>query len=240
MIRIFLALVTIIIMTLACGLPAIITGIFNPYSRINYYLGQIWSRSILWVAGTRIIVEGLSNIDVHRQYVFIGNHQSHFDVLVVFSRIPMTLRFLTKKELFKVPVFGWALSAIGMIKIDRADHEKSVKSMNEALEIIRKNTISLVVFPEGTRSPDGKMGPFKKGGFIMAIKGKIPIVPVSLAGSRFILPKHSMRLKAGTIKMVVGKPIDTVDFTYSDRAELMAKTIRVISENIDVRYNERS
>ena len=239
MIRISLTMVTIIVMTLICGFSAIVAGIFNPYSRVVYYLGHLWSRSILWIAGTRIIIEGLSNIDTEKQYVFIGNHQSHFDVLVVFSRIPLIMRFLTKKELFRIPVFGWALSATGMIKIDRADHEESVKSMNEALEVIRKNRVSLVVFPEGTRSSDGKMGQFKKGGFIMAIKGKIPVVPISISGSRFILPKHSMRLKAGTIKMVIGKPIDTSDFKYTDRSELMAKTISIIKENIDIRYNER-
>jgi 1-acyl-sn-glycerol-3-phosphate acyltransferase len=239
MIRILLALITISLMTLICGIPTIISGIFNPYSRLIYYLGQIWSRSILWIAGTRILVEGLDHIDTRRQYVFIGNHQSHFDVLVVFSRIPMIIRFLTKKELFRIPVFGWALSATGMIKIDRADHEESVKSMNEALEVMRKNKVSLVVFPEGTRSPDGKMGPFKKGGFIMAIRGKIPVVPVAISGSRFILPKHSIKLKPGTIKLVIGQPIATTDLTYSDRAHLMAETIAVIQDHIESRYNER-
>jgi 1-acyl-sn-glycerol-3-phosphate acyltransferase len=239
MIRTFVGMLTVLVMTLICASAAIVSGLFNPYSRLIYYLGSIWSRSILWVAGARIIVEGLQHIDFNKQYVFIGNHQSHFDVLTVFSRIPMILRFLTKKELFKIPLFGWALTAVGMIKIDRANHEESVKSMNEALELMRRNKISLVVFPEGTRSPDGKLGVFKKGGFVIAIRGKIPIIPVSISGSRFVLPKHSLRAKPGTIKMVIGQPIDSGEYTYLTRDELMNRTIITIKNNIDTAYNEQ-
>jgi 1-acyl-sn-glycerol-3-phosphate acyltransferase len=152
----------------------------------------------------------------------------------------MILRFLTKKELFKIPLFGWALSAVGMIKIDRANHEESVKSMNESLEVMRRNKISLVVFPEGTRSPDGKLGIFKKGGFIIAIRGGIPIVPISISGSRFVLPKHSLQARPGVIKMVIGKPIDTTDYNYSNRDKLLSLTIEAIKSNIDPQYNERN
>ncbi len=240
MIRTFFGMLTVLVMTLICASTAILSGLFNPYSRLIYYSGLIWSRSILWVAGAKLVVKGLQNIDFKQQYVFIGNHQSHFDVLTVFSGIPMVLRFLTKKELFKIPLFGWALTAVGMIKIDRANHEESVRSMNEALELMRKNKISLVVFPEGTRSPDGKLGSFKKGGFIIAIKGKIPLVPVSISGSRFVLPKYSMRAKPGIIKMVIGEPIDTSHFTYINRDELMTKTIDTIKNNIDPLVNEKT
>jgi 1-acyl-sn-glycerol-3-phosphate acyltransferase len=239
MIRTFFGMIVVVIMTLICGLGAVLAGAFNPYSRVVYYLGLIWARCILWIAGARLIIEGLQNIDLKRQYVFIGNHQSHFDVLTVFSAIPLIMRFLTKKELFKIPVFGWALSAVGMIKIDRAHHEESVKSMNEALEVMRRNKISLVVFPEGTRSPDGKLGTFKKGGFIIAIKGKIPIVPISISGSRFVLPKHSSRATPGPIKMVIAKPIETGNYTYLNRDELMTRTIDTIKNNIDPAYNEK-
>lgn len=240
MIRTFWNMIVIAVMTLICGLLAILGGIFNPYSRFIYYVGIMWSRTILWSAGTKVIISGLDRIDNKRQYIFIGNHQSHFDVLAVFSSVPVTLRFLAKKELFKIPVFGWALSAVGMIKIDRANHEKSVKSLNETSVVMRKNNISVVVFPEGTRSMDGKVGNFKKGGFIIAIKGKLPIVPVSISGSRFILPKHSLRLKPGTIKVVLGQPIETGIYTYSNRDDLIKRTIDVIKENIDCHYNEQN
>jgi 1-acyl-sn-glycerol-3-phosphate acyltransferase len=239
MIRTFFGLIVVVIMTLISGFSAIAVGIFNPYSRLVYYIGMIWSRAILRTAGVRVIVEGLQNIDLKQQYIFIGNHQSHFDVPVVFSRIPMTLRFLTKKELFKIPVFGWAMSAVGMIKIDRGNHEESVKSMNETLGVLQKNKISIVVFPEGTRSQDGKMGVFKKGGIILAIKGKIPIVPVSISGSRFILPKHSVRVNPGMIKLVIGKPIAMDPYSYANRNELMTRTVNAIRENLDPEYNER-
>ena len=240
MIRTCWSMIVIVIMTLICGLLATLGGLINPYSRFIYYVGTIWSRSVLWSAGAKVIIAGLDRIDTRKQYIFIGNHQSHFDVLAVFSRIPVILRFLTKKELFKIPVFGWALTAVGMIKIDRENHEESVKSLNEASELMRKNNVSVVVFPEGTRSPDGTLGHFKKGGFIIAIKGKIPIIPVSISGSRFVLPKHSLRPTPGTIKVVLGQPIETRDYSYSNRDELMNRTINVIKENIDIRYNEQN
>jgi len=224
-------------LTFLAGMAAIIIGIFNPYSRLIYYLGQFWTRGILFSAGVRLDVSGKEYIDPHGTYVFAGNHQSHFDVPIVFSLLPMTVRFFTKKELFSIPVFGWAISAVGMIKIDRSNHEKSVQTMNQAVDTIKKNNVSVVIFPEGTRSHDGQIQTFKKGGFIVAIKGGVPVVPVSISGSLKILKKHTLRVQPGRVKVVFGKPIMTLGLTYRDRDILIQKTRDQIASNLDLNYN---
>ena len=233
MLRSVTVMIAVGVLTLISGIGSIIVGIFNPYSRLIYYCGQIWTKGILFAAGVKITVSGMENIDPGGTYVFVGNHQSHFDVPIVFSLLPMTVRFFTKKELFRIPLFGSALSAVGMIKIDRSNHEKSVKSMNQAVETIRDRNVSVVIFPEGTRSPDGKLQPFKKGGFIVAIKGGVPIVPVSISGSQKILPKHSLRVNSGHVKVVFGNPIMTDRMSYRNRDELIRLTRQEIIKNLD-------
>ncbi len=237
MFRTVLVFVAVGILTFLAGMAAIIVGIFNPYSRMIYYLGQFWTRGILLCAGVQLDVSGKENIDPHGTYVFAGNHQSHFDVPIVFSLLPMTVRFFTKKELFGIPVFGWAISAVGMIKIDRSNHDKSVQTMNQAVDTIKNNNVSVVIFPEGTRSHDGQMQPFKKGGFIVAIKGGVPVVPVAISGSRKILKKHTLKVQPGRVKVVFGEPIQTLGFTYRDRDTLIQKTRDQIVRNLDSNYN---
>ncbi len=237
MFRTILTVITVVIMTLICSSLATIFGLFGPYSIIIYYIAKIWTNSILFAAGVKLHVEGLEKIDPRKSYIFIGNHQSHFDVLSVFSVLPLTVRFMAKKELFKIPVFGWSLYASGTIKIDRSNRERAIKSMNNALDRIKRG-VSVVVFPEGTRSEDGKIRDFKKGGFVLAIKGGIPIVPISISGSRFILPKNTVRINPGDIKIVITDPIQTDQLGYQEREKLSSEVRRIIVENYDEHFNE--
>ena len=148
MIRTIFTFISVIIMTLICSSLATIFGLFGPYSIIVYYIAKIWTNSILFAAGVKLHVEGLEKIDPKKSYIFIGNHQSHFDVLSVFSALPLTVRFMAKKELFKIPIFGWSLYASGTIRIDRSNRQKAISSMNNALDRINRG-VSVVVFPEG-------------------------------------------------------------------------------------------
>jgi len=239
MLRTLFAILTVIIMTFIVSSLIIIFGIFGPYSKIIYYLAKTWTNSILFSAGVKLKIEGLENIDKSKSYIFIGNHQSHFDVLSVFSAIPLTVRFMAKKELYKIPVFGWALYASGTIRIDRSNRERAIDSVNNALDRIKKG-VSVVVFPEGTRSEDGKIREFKKGGFVLAIKGGVPIVPISVSGSRFILKKNSMQINPGEIKIVISEPINTKDLSYQEREELSKNIRNIIIQNYDKHYNEGS
>ena len=232
MIRTAITMITVVIMTVIFGTAAILVGVINPYSRLIYFCGWIWSKLILYAAGARISVEGLENLDPRSNYVFISNHQSHIDVPALFSVIKNTVRFFTKKELFTIPIFGWAIKAVGMIKIDRSNHEQALKSMNTAVDTI-KHGVSVVVFPEGTRGADGKLQTFKKGGFVIAIKGKIPVVPVSISGSGLIHKKHTLRISPGTVKIKFGQPIPTTGFTYESREKLIETTRKIIEQNLD-------
>ena len=239
MVRTIFTIVTVIITTFMVSSVTIIFGIFGPYSKIIYYSAKAWTNSILFSAGAKLKIEGLEKIDKSKSYIFIGNHQSHFDVLSVFSAIPLTVRFMAKKELFKIPIFGWALYTSGTIRIDRSNRSRAIESMNNALDRIR-NGVSVVVFPEGTRSEDGKIRSFKKGGFVLAIKGGIPIIPISVSGSRFILQKHSSRIYPGEIKIVIGDPINSKDYSYQEREKLSEHVRNIIIQNYDEHFNEGS
>jgi 1-acyl-sn-glycerol-3-phosphate acyltransferase len=239
MLRTIFTILTIIVITFILSTLTVVFGIFGPYSKIIYYIAKTWTNSILFSAGVKLKIEGLEKIDKSKSYIFIGNHQSHFDVLSVFSALPLTVRFMAKKELFNIPVFGWALYASGTIRIDRTNRSRAIESMNKALDRIKKG-VSVVIFPEGTRSEDGKIREFKKGGFVLAIKGDIPIIPISISGSRFILRKHSNRINAGDIKIVISDPIHTKDYGYGGRKKLNDYVRNIIIKNYDEHYNEGS
>lgn len=187
---------------------------------------------ILITAGVKIKIKGTENIAPNTPYVLMSNHQSHFDVLSLFSKIPLRIYFLAKKELMRVPVFGWAMYLMGHVTIDRGDREEAFKSIDRAVEKVRNGT-NVVVFPEGTRSPTGELLPFKKGGFVLAIKGGIPILPVGIYGSNKILPKGSIKISSGIIKIAVGKPIDTKAYTLENKELLMTKLREEISRLIE-------
>ena len=238
MVRSIFAMIAIFILTLTVSVLCVLFRVFGAYSKLINFFAKSWTESILFAAGVKLEIEGLDKIDKTRSYIFIGNHQSHFDVFAIFTAVPLTARFMAKKELYKIPIFGWALSATGTVKIDRSNREKSITSMNDALTRIRRG-VSVIVFPEGTRSEDGQIKAFKKGGFVLALKGGIPIVPVSVSGSRFIQKKHSTKITPGKIKIIFGTPIDTSQYSYQDREQMSTTVRNFIVENYDEHYNER-
>jgi 1-acyl-sn-glycerol-3-phosphate acyltransferase len=229
--RTLIVAVSGVISTLFFGSIAFITGFFNPYSKLINSCARYWAKTILLSAGTRLEITGLENIDSTKNYVIMANHQSQFDILALYSIIPLTARFIAKKELYKVPVFGWILSTTGMIKIDRSNREKAIQSLNDALATIKRERVSLIVFPEGTRSLDGNIHNFKKGGFIIAIKGKIPIIPVSISGSLNISKKNSFKISRGRIKVFIDQPLMIKNYTYNQRQELINTTRQIIIKN---------
>jgi 1-acyl-sn-glycerol-3-phosphate acyltransferase len=238
MVRSIFTLIAIFFSTFTVSVLCVLFSVFGAYSKLLNFIAKSWTGSILFAAGVKLEIEGLDKFDKTKSYIFIGNHQSHFDVFAVFTAIPLTARFMAKKELYKIPIFGWALAATGTVKIDRSNRENSISSMNDALARIRQG-VSVIVFPEGTRSEDGQIKAFKKGGFVLALKGGIPLVPVSVSGSRFIQKKHSARITPGKIKIIFGSPIDTSQYSYQDREKLSETVRNFIIENYDEHYNER-
>ncbi|MGH7816314.1 MAG: lysophospholipid acyltransferase family protein [Candidatus Binatia bacterium] len=187
-------------------------GIFEAHGKRAYRINQFWTWVILRVAGISLKVAGLENIDPKRQYIFIVNHQSNLDIPVLIEALPeFQLRWIAKKELLRVPFFGWALWATKHVTVDRADPRDAVKSLERAKQMIAAG-ISLVVFAEGTRSRDRSLQKFKKGGFLLAVQTHTPIVPVTVNGSGSLLPAGAWRLRPGTIEVVVDQPVAVEGF----------------------------
>lgn len=237
MVRIVFTMIVIAVMTFLCGLLLILLWPFGSYNVVSNKTALIWAKSILWAAGTKVDVNGLENIDFKKSYVFISNHQSHFDVLAAFSILPMTVRYIAKKELFRIPIFGWAMTAAGIIKVDRSNREKAIRSVEKAAETI-KHGVSIVMFPEGTRSHDGEIHQFKKGAFVLALKSGVPVVPISISGTRNILEKHSLRLNPGTVKIVISDPIESSKYKYENRNQFAEDARQVIINNYDKNFNQ--
>jgi 1-acyl-sn-glycerol-3-phosphate acyltransferase len=163
----------------------------------------------------------------------MSNHESALDILLGFVAIPNKTVFLAKKELFKIPIFGWAMKAAGMIKIDRQNPDIARKSVDNAVDILVNSSFSTLIYPEGTRSQNGELLPFKKGGFILAIRSQLPIVPVTILGAGKALPKGKFNIKRTRIIVVIDKPITTYGMNINDKEELLQKCRTVIIQNLN-------
>jgi len=173
-------------------------------------------------------LEGFENIDPGRSYIYAANHQSWFDIFAILGKLPVQFRWIAKAELFRIPVLGRAMSASGYIPIDRTDRRKAFQSIDQAALRVRNGT-SILIFPEGTRSPDGIMRDFKSGGFILAIKSGQPILPLSISGSYRILPRGGTWLiHPGIIRISIGEAISTESVATRNREELMSRVREAI------------
>jgi len=215
--------------TAALSMIAIIVAFFSRTGNPVHIIARIWSKSILFVSGIKVDVDGLANIDPGKSYIYMANHRSNFDIPVLLSCLPIQFRWLAKAELFKIPIFGRAMSGAGYVKIDRSNRESAFRSIDEVAAKM-KNGVSVMIFPEGTRSQDGKVKPFKKGGFVMAVDTGAPIVPVILRGTRSIMTKGNWRINPDKVTLSIEKPIDTSGFTRDTKENLIKKVRSVICD----------
>jgi 1-acyl-sn-glycerol-3-phosphate acyltransferase len=185
---------------------------------------RLWAAGLLRGAGARVEVEGADELDAASAHLFAANHQSIIDVPALFAALPAPLRFVVKRELRAVPFLGWYIAAMGMVFVDRAGRRDAVKSMRRVPQILRAGQ-SVACFPEGTRSRDGAIRPFKGGSFAMAIEAGVPVVPVALIGTGGVLPPHGFRVRPGVVRVRVGRPIATAELALSQRGEL-ARRVR--------------
>jgi 1-acyl-sn-glycerol-3-phosphate acyltransferase len=214
-----------ILLTIVLSTLTLFVGVFDRDGKHVYRINQLWSRLMLKLGGIELKVDGLEQITADRQYIFMVNHQSNVDIPVLVQALPQfQLRWIAKKELLWVPFFGWAMWATKHITVDRSDPLDAVRSIERAQQRIAAG-ISVVVFPEGTRSRDGKLLRFKKGGFLLAVKTHTAIVPVTINGSRDALPANAWRLKPGTIKITVDQPV-AVEGYRPGNLRLLAKQVQ--------------
>jgi 1-acyl-sn-glycerol-3-phosphate acyltransferase len=206
--------------TLVMGLLAIALSLSARTARCVHGVARAWARSILAVSGVRVRVEGRERIDSGAAFICMCNHQSNFDIPVLLGHFPLPFRWLAKAELFRIPVFGRAMRGAGYISIDRSNRPAAIESLRRAAEAVRGG-VSVMIFPEGTRSPDGRLKPFKKGGFVMAIEAGVPIVPVALRGTFDIMPKNRLLIRPRAVTLAIGAPIATAGRRLDAKETLM-------------------
>jgi 1-acyl-sn-glycerol-3-phosphate acyltransferase len=182
-------------------------------------LARAWSGWVTSFAGVKIVVEHRGTLDPSQPYVFMANHASSLDIWTAFVAVPRRLRMIAKKQLARIPLFGWVMWAGRFIFIDRKNGKAARASIEEAGQRIHKGD-SVLIFPEGTRTRDGTLGPFKKGGFHLAASAGVPIVPVALRGTRALMPRGSLLLRAGTVTVIIGEPVATQGLSDEERANL--------------------
>jgi 1-acyl-sn-glycerol-3-phosphate acyltransferase len=182
-----------------------------------------WAHHLIRVTRLQVEAVGLERLQSDRPYVFAANHASFVDIWVLLAWLPGSVRFIAKRELFAIPLFGAALRATGQIALDRQHLDSATQSYGEAAGEVRGGR-SVIVFVEGTRSRDGRLQEFKKGAFVLAIEAGVPLVPVFVRGTHRVLPRGSLWLRRGAVGLVVGQPVSTDGFTYADRDELLTRT----------------
>jgi 1-acyl-sn-glycerol-3-phosphate acyltransferase len=211
----------IILSTVLCGCVSIVITLFDGSGNTAIRVARFWARSLLWITGVRVTVEGLEKVDPHGKHVFCANHLSYMDTPVVLGHIPTQFRFLAKKGLFDIPFMGTHLKQAGHVPVPLDDPRAAVRTLTLAARGIREHQTSMLIFPEGGRSEDGELQPFKDGGAYIAIKAQVPLVPVALIGTREVLAMHSATFHPWRrVILRIGEPIPTDGLTLRNRQEL--------------------
>jgi 1-acyl-sn-glycerol-3-phosphate acyltransferase len=222
----------IAIYTVGYCLLAILLSLFDRTGRtVRDYVSIPWSKGILWACGIKVRAKGQENIQDGIPLIFMCNHQSYFDIFVLLSYMPADFKFIMKQELMKIPLFGLAMKGAGYLGIERENPREAKRSMDELAQNIRSGS-SVLIFPEGTRSPDGELLPFKKGGFHMALKAGCDIVPVAISNTYRIVEKGRLRINKGSVDIQFGKPIPVKDYGKKDLPDLMERVKEAISNQM--------
>jgi 1-acyl-sn-glycerol-3-phosphate acyltransferase len=217
----------IILATAVMGTISLITSLFDATGRVQHRVARRWGAMLLRAAGVKLCVEGLNRLAPGASYVFAANHLSFMDIPVILAGIPAEIRFMAKSSLFGVPFIGYHLRRAGHIRVFRDDARASLKTMAGAAAAIRERGVSILIFPEGGRSP-GEMDEFKDGAAYIAIKAGVPVVPVGLEGTREVLPMGSLLVKPGRVALRIGDPIPTAAAGVHDRHEVTAQLRRQV------------
>jgi 1-acyl-sn-glycerol-3-phosphate acyltransferase len=217
----------IILATLFYGFISMLCAPFDTGGRTQLKVARAWARMLLRIAGAKVTAVGAENAGPETPYVICPNHVSYMDTPVLLSYVPANFRFLARKELFLIPFLGGHLKRAGNISVPLEDPKAALKALSHAGHAMKRNGVSLLIFPEGGRSVTGEMEPFKDGAAYLAIKGEVPILPVAIIGIRDVLPMHSHHLRPGRVTIRIGKPIETAGLHSHDRTAI---TKRIFDE----------
>ena len=211
----------------AYGLLAILTSWVPPRGRFFLFWARLWARSILFLTGVPATIETADEAAALPQAIYMSNHESGIDILLLLLVIPQNVRFLAKRSLFFVPFMGWSMWLAGFVPVDRRRTAKAREVLSGLDRCLAKG-LSILIFPEGTRSRDGRVGPFKKSGFLTALKSGLPIVPVGVSGARAVLGAQGMIVRQGPVRVRAGRPIPTAGLSVHARRDLMERVRREI------------
>ena len=202
--------ILITFLSIFLGLIAIAAGFIDKSGNSAHQVSRLWCRLLCKLNGVKVEIKGQENILTNRPQIFVSNHQGYFDIFALSGYLPVQIRWVAKSSLFKIPFLGGAMKASGYIPVERDDRKKAYEAFNKTLEKIREGS-SLIIFPEGTRSEDGTIGPFKKGSNLIASRSKSPMVPITIIGSRDIIKKNSASITPGPIRVVIFPSIEPSD-----------------------------
>jgi len=194
-------------------------------------IARKWAQSGLKMNGSSIHVSGIENVPETGGVLFVSNHQSNFDIPILVGHVPRDKGFIAKLELLKVPTFSRWMKYLGCIFIDRKDPRQSLTAISEAAERLKEGH-SIVIFPEGTRSADGTIGPFKAGGLRLALKAGVPIVPVTISGSKNIMPKGTSLIKSASVNVIISHPLIPDELKGMDSNQIAEKVRNIIESNL--------
>jgi 1-acyl-sn-glycerol-3-phosphate acyltransferase len=214
------AIPLIYLYTIVMGTLSLAVSFFDPEGRRQHWCAQTWSRMIARTVGARVRVHGAEHLRPGASYVFLSTHQSYMDIPVMLGYLPAQLRIAAKREVFMIPFLGWHMRRAGHISINRGSTPEAVATLQRAAREVREG-VSIFLYPEGTRSRDGSLQPFKKGGFKFAVQTGLPVVPVTIKGSRQVLPRDSIIFRPGDVEMYVDAPIPTAGLADADLPALM-------------------
>ena len=217
--------------TCILGTLAILISLFDASGNSSHVVARIWGRIQLGMTGTRVTISGLENIDPRQSYILTSNHQSFFDIFAFLGYLPIQFRWIAKAELFRLPFLGWAMTRIGYIPIERESPKKAYRSMVRAAEKVKKG-VSVLIFPEGTRSPDGKLQAFKKGMLLIALKSQAPILPITILGTAEILPKGKWYTRPGRVRIIIDPPIETAGIPAEKENELSDRVRQILMSHL--------
>jgi 1-acyl-sn-glycerol-3-phosphate acyltransferase len=231
--RTVLTLATGLIATLIAAPTVIVIARINPTSPLIEKIAHIWSRLWLITSGSTIEVRGQELVDRTRSHIVVANHLSVLDIMACFIAVPLPIRFLAKKELFSVPILAPAMRSIGIVEVDRGARSAIHEQVNQQARDLVASGRSVIIYPEGTRSRNGELRPFKKGAFTMAIAGGIPVLPVTIAGTFEAWPPGRMWVRGGPIKVVIDQLIETSDMSREDTSSLAEQAREIIEKRYD-------
>jgi 1-acyl-sn-glycerol-3-phosphate acyltransferase len=221
-----------VLATIVGAVSALVLVLIDPTSPKIEKVNRWWSRCWLWASGTRLTVEGSQHIDPDQSYIVVANHLSTLDIMVCFLAVPLPIRYLAKKELFRIPLLAQAMRAVGIIEVDRTARAAIHNSVNRQARELLAHKRSLIIYPEGTRPRDGVMRPFKKGAFTMAISSQLPVLPLSIHGTYEAAAPGKPWFRGGPVTAIIDPPIPTVGMTGADADSLRDQVREIIAKRV--------